>query len=113
MLGLGLAGRPFVVESVVNIVGRLPNYKGRLKGTKEPTAKWAQKPKVKQVKSLLEKGVTVREIREIMGVSFNFISKVKDRLITNTRTEADILYDLYVDKDFRVVDGKAIRKRRP
>ena len=88
-------------------------YKGRAKNTKEPIAKWAQKPKVKQVKSLLEKGVTVREIREIMGVSFNFISKVKDRLITNKRTEADILYDMYVDKDFRVVDGKAIQKRRP
>jgi len=88
-------------------------YQGRSKGSTEPISKWAQKPKVQQVKSLLEKGVTVREIREIMGVSYNFISKVKRLLITNIRTEADILYDLHVDKDFRVVNGKARRKRTP
>ncbi len=88
-------------------------YKGRSKGSTEPITKWAQKPKVKIVKSMLENGDTFRYIRENTGVSFNFIGKVKDRLITNTRTEADILYDLYVEKDFRVVDGKALRKRRP
>ena len=64
-------------------------YKGRAKGSKIPIDVWAQKPNVKKVKSLLEKGVTVREIRDIMSVSYNFISKVKRLLITNDRTEAD------------------------
>ena len=88
-------------------------YKGRAKGTKEPLDKWAQKPKVRKVKALLERGWLFREIRIQEGVSFNFISKVKLQLITNKRTEADILYDIHEDKDFRVVSGKARRKRTP
>ena len=67
--------------------------------------------KVGEVRELLESGFTFKKISEMLGVSPNFISKVKRLLITNKRTEADITYDTLVDKDFRVVDGKARRKR--
>ena len=88
-------------------------YHGRVKGTTEPIEKWAQKPKVQRVKTLLEKGVSVRQIREIMGVSYGLCYKVKELLIKKKRTEADAIYDIHEDRDFRVVNGKAIRKRTP
>ncbi len=57
------------------------NYKGRVKGSTESLEVWSQKPMVQKVKTLLENGVSVRKIREILGVSNNFCYKVKDRLV--------------------------------
>lgn len=56
-------------------------YRGRVKGTTEPLEKWAQKPKVQKVKTLLEKGVSVRQIRELIGVSHGLCYKVQKLLI--------------------------------
>ena len=60
------------------------NYKGRVKGSTESLEVWSQKPMVKKVKTLLDSGVSVRKIREILGVSNNFCYKVKDRLFATT-----------------------------
>jgi len=95
----------------ISIAKAKGKYKGRVKGSKIPTELWAKQKKVGEVKELLESGFTFKKISEMLGVSPNFISKVKRLLITNKRTEADITYDTLVDKDFRVVDGKARRKR--
>ncbi len=57
------------------------NYKGRVKGSTESIDIWSQKANVQKVKTLLENGVSVRKIREILGVSNNFCYKVKDRLV--------------------------------
>ncbi len=57
------------------------SFKGRKKGSTESIEAWSQKPNVQKVKTLLEKGVSVRKIREIMGVSNNFCYKVRDRLL--------------------------------
>ena len=57
------------------------HYKGRVKGSTESIDTWSQKSNVKKVKTLLENGVSVRKIREILGVSYNFCYKVKDRLV--------------------------------
>ncbi len=61
-------------------------FKGRAKGSSEPLEIWSQKPNVKNVKTLLEKGVSVRNIREMLGVSNNFCYKVKERLVQNIVT---------------------------
>jgi len=58
------------------------HYKGRKPGSTESFDKWSQKPMVRKVKTLLESGVSVRKIRETLGVSFNFCYKVRDRLLT-------------------------------
>jgi len=58
------------------------HYKGRKPGSVESFEKWSQKPKVQKVKTLLENGVPVRKIREIMSVSYNFCYKVKRELLT-------------------------------
>ncbi len=57
-------------------------FKGRAKGSSEPLEIWSQKPNVKNVKTLLEKGVSVRNIRDMLGVSNNFCYKVKERLLS-------------------------------
>jgi DNA invertase Pin-like site-specific DNA recombinase len=57
------------------------HYKGRVKGSTESIDTWSQKSNVKKVKTLLENGVSVRKIREILGVSYNFCYKVKNRLV--------------------------------
>jgi DNA invertase Pin-like site-specific DNA recombinase len=57
------------------------HYKGRVKGSTESIDTWSQKSNVKKVKTLLENGVSVRKIREILGVSYNFCYKVKSRLV--------------------------------
>ena len=56
-------------------------FKGRKKGATESIEKWAQKPKVQKVKTLLESGVSVRKIRQTLGVSYNFAYKVKSLLL--------------------------------
>ena len=56
-------------------------FKGRAKGSSESIESWSQKPNVQKVKTLLEKGVPVRKIRDIMGVSNNFCYKVKNSLV--------------------------------
>jgi DNA invertase Pin-like site-specific DNA recombinase len=58
------------------------NYKGRVKGSTESLDSFSKKPNVQKVKTLLENGVPVRKIRDILGVSFNFCYKVRDRLLT-------------------------------
>ena len=60
------------------------HYKGRKTGSTESLEKWSQKSKVKKVKTLLENGVSVRKIREILGVSYNFCYKVQERLLVTT-----------------------------
>jgi DNA invertase Pin-like site-specific DNA recombinase len=57
------------------------HYKGRAKGSAESLDKWSQKTNVQHVKKLLEKGVSVRNIREMLGVSYNFCYKVKNSLV--------------------------------
>ena len=61
------------------------SFKGRKKGSTESIEAWSQKPNVQKVKTLLEKGVSVRKIREIMGVSNNFCYKVKDMLLVQAK----------------------------
>ena len=56
-------------------------YKGRSKGSTENIDKWSQKPKVQKVKTLLESGVSVRKIRQTLGVSYNLCYKVKRLLL--------------------------------
>ena len=56
-------------------------FKGRAKGSTESLDKWSQKTNVQHVKKLLEKGVSVRNIREMLGVSYNFCYKVKNSLV--------------------------------
>ena len=70
-------------------------YKGRSKGSTENIDKWSQKPKVQKVKTLLESGVSVRKIRQTLGVSYNLCYKVK-RLILDD--------DNGIDESTRVLD---------
>lgn len=65
----------------IRIAQQNGKYKGRIKGSTESLEVWANKPNVQKVKTLLEKGVPVRKIREIMGVSYNFCYKVKFQLL--------------------------------
>jgi DNA invertase Pin-like site-specific DNA recombinase len=58
-------------------------YRGRVKGSTEDIDKWSQKPKVQKVKTLLESGVSVRKIRQTLGVSFNLCYKVKRLLLVD------------------------------
>ena len=57
------------------------HYKGRKVGSTESFEKWSQKENVQKVKTLLENGMSVRKIREVLGVSYNFCYKVRDKLI--------------------------------
>jgi len=63
-------------------IGQLKgHYKGRKPGSVENFEKWSKKPMVQKVKTLLESGVSVRKIRETLGVSFNFCYKVKKLVV--------------------------------
>jgi len=63
-------------------IGQLKgHYKGRKPGSVENFETWSNKPMVLKVKTLLESGVSVRKIRQTLGVGFNFCYKVKDLLI--------------------------------
>ena len=65
----------------IRIAQQNGKYKGRAKGSTEDFEVWSQKPKVKKVRTLLESGVPVRKIRDIMGVSYNFAYKVHRLLV--------------------------------
>jgi DNA invertase Pin-like site-specific DNA recombinase len=71
-------------------------YKGRSKGSTEDISKWSQKPKVLKVKTLLESGVSVRKIRQTLGVSFNLCYKVK-RLLLADDNDIDDSTNVYDD----------------
>ena len=63
-------------------IGQLKgHYKGRKPGSVENFEKWSKKPMVQKVKTLLESGVSVRKIRQTLGVSFNFCYKVKKLVV--------------------------------
>lgn len=59
---------------------RMGVYKGRKKGSIEPYTSFIKKPKVKKVKLMLEEGISIRKMCELLECSPNFIYKVKDRL---------------------------------
>ena len=56
-------------------------YRGRSTGSVESQDAFARKPKVQKVKTLLEGGVSVRKIRQTLGVSYNLCYKVKSSLV--------------------------------
>ncbi len=55
-------------------------YKGRKVGAVTPIEKLLQKPKVKKIKMMLDEGLAIRKICEVLECSPNYISKVKARL---------------------------------
>jgi DNA invertase Pin-like site-specific DNA recombinase len=55
-------------------------YKGRKPGAVTPLEKLMQKPKVRKIKLMLEEGIAVRKICEVVECSPNYISKIKERL---------------------------------
>lgn len=59
---------------------RLGVYKGRKKGSIEPYATFIKKPKVKKVKLMLDEGISIRKMCDLLECSPNFIYKVKERL---------------------------------
>ena len=77
-------------------------YKGRSKGSTEDISKWSQKPKVQKVKTLLESGVSVRKIRQTLGVSYNLCYKVKRLLLSD---DNDIDTNVYDDLGNQVAFG--------
>jgi DNA invertase Pin-like site-specific DNA recombinase len=77
-------------------------YKGRSKGSTENIDKWSQKPKVQKVKTLLESGVSVRKIRQTLGVSYNLCYKVKRLLLDD---DNDIDTNVYDDLGNQVAFG--------
>ena len=77
-------------------------YRGRSKGSTEDISKWSQKPKVQKVKTLLESGVSVRKIRQTLGVSYNLCYKVKRLLLSD---DNDIDTNVYDDLGNQVAFG--------
>ena len=59
---------------------RLNVYKGRKPGAVQTYDKWIQNPKVKKIKLMLDQGLSVRNIIQVLDCSPNFISKVRERL---------------------------------
>lgn len=59
---------------------RLQVYKGRKKGAVELEETFTRKPKVRKIKVMLEEGVSVRKICNVLDCSPNYVSKVKEKL---------------------------------
>ena len=55
-------------------------YRGRMVGSVEPLDKFLTKPKVSKIKLLLEQGMSIRNICNVVECSPNYIYKVKNRL---------------------------------
>jgi DNA invertase Pin-like site-specific DNA recombinase len=55
-------------------------YKGRKPGAVTPVAKLMEKPKVKKLKVMLDEGMSVRKICQVLECSPNYVGKVKQRL---------------------------------
>jgi DNA invertase Pin-like site-specific DNA recombinase len=60
---------------------RLGVYKGRKKGSIELYSSFIRKPKVRKVKLMLDEGISIRKMCELLECSPNFIYKVKNRLL--------------------------------
>jgi len=59
---------------------RMGVYKGRKRGSVEPYSTFIKKPKVRKVKLMLNEGLSIRKMCELLECSPNFIYKVKERL---------------------------------
>lgn len=60
---------------------RMGVYRGRKKGAVEPYESFIKKPKVKKVKLMLEEGLSIRKICDLLECSPNFIYKVRERVV--------------------------------
>lgn len=63
---------------------RMGVYKGRKKGSVEPYSSFIKKPKVRKVKLMLDEGLSIRKMCDVLECSPNFIYKVKARLEIGT-----------------------------
>lgn len=64
----------------IEIAKRLGKYKGRKKNAVELEETFTRKPKVRKIKVMLEEGVSVRKICNVLDCSPNYVSKVKEKL---------------------------------
>ena len=64
----------------IEIAKRLGKYKGRKKNAVELEETFTRKPKVRKIKVMLEEGVSVRKICNVLDCSPNYVSKVKVKL---------------------------------
>lgn len=59
-------------------------YKGRKPGSVTPIEKLMQKPKVMKIKTMLDEGLSIRKICEVLECSPNYVIKIKERLMTRS-----------------------------